>query len=146
MVGRNTLNVVIWVRILVRQQSMNSNNQDTSTEKTEKENLLWIQSVSSQHQMWATVAGFAINGLFIFITFKSVEFILTQKVLFTASIISLAIQVVIMTSIAQIERSTAWQENMYWQETENILRSMLNFISILSWFLISILLVVSIWI
>ena len=106
----------------------------------------WRQTVNSQHQMWATIAGFAINGLFIFISFKSGSFDLVQKILFTVSICSLIIQVILMIYVAQLERSTAFQSNEFLQNIENILRPTLNIISVISWILISILLVVSIWI
>lgn len=105
----------------------------------------WRQTVSSQHQMWATIAGFAINGLFIFITFKSGQFNLIQKVLFTTSIFSLIVQVVLMIYLAQLERSTAFQPSEFLQNLENILRPILNITSAVSWILISVLLVVSIW-
>lgn len=105
----------------------------------------WRQTVNSQHRNWATIAGFAISGLVIFISLGKVN-LYAQKILFTSALISLIFQVILMIYVAEIERKTAFESNDFLSNFENILRPVLNLISILSWVLISILLIVSVWI
>ena len=104
----------------------------------------WRQTVNNQHQIWATISGFTITGLVIFVSFsKLVQ--LSQKIVLTVTLGLLLFQVFLMLVIAEIERRTAFKENIPMQETENILRPLLNAISFLSWLSIIILLLMTTW-
>lgn len=105
----------------------------------------WRQTVNNQHHIWATIAGFTITGLVIFVSFgKSV--LITQKVVLTVTLALLLLQVLLMLIIAEIERRTAFKENVPMQEAENILRPILNTVSFLSWLSITVLLILTTWI
>jgi len=105
----------------------------------------WRQTVNNQHHIWATIAGFTITGLVIFISFGK-PVLIAQKVVLTATLVLLLLQVLLMIIIAEIERRTAFQENIPMQEAENILRPILNVISFSSWLSITILLSLTTWI
>lgn len=104
----------------------------------------WRQTVSAQHQMLATIAGFAITGLIIFASFSQ-QASLTQKILVTASLFLLVLQIGLLLLVAEVERRTAYQQNIRLSESENIIRALLNTISFLSWLSITILIIVTLW-
>lgn len=105
----------------------------------------WRQTVNNQHHIWATIAGFTITGLVIFVSFgKSIQ--ISQKIVLTITLALLLLQIFLMLIIAEVERRTAFKENVPMQEAENILRPILNIISFLSWLSITILLVITTWI
>lgn len=104
----------------------------------------WRQTVNNQHHIWATIAGFTITGLVIFVSFsKAVQS--SQKIALTFTLGLLLFQIFLMLIIAEIERRTAFKENIPMQEAENILRPLLNAISFLSWLSIIILLLITTW-
>lgn len=105
----------------------------------------WRQAVTAQHHIWATIAGFTITGLVIFISFGK-PVLIVQKVVLTATLTLLLLQVLLMLIIAEIERRTAFKENVPMQESENILRPILNIVSFLSWLSITALLVLTTWV
>ncbi len=105
----------------------------------------WRQTVATQHHIWATIAGFTITGLVIFVSFGKLVLIV-QKVALTATLTLLLLQVLLMLIIAEIERRTAFKENVPMQEAENILRPILNIISFLSWLSITVLLILTTWV
>lgn len=104
----------------------------------------WRQTVNNQHQIWATIAGFTITGLVIFVTLGKLNSQI-QKIVLTITLSLLLLQVILMLIIAEIERKTAFQSNVQMQEEENILRPILNVISLLSWLSITILLLITVW-
>lgn len=105
----------------------------------------WRQTVTNQHHIWATIAGFTITGLVIFVSFGRLN-LTVQKIVLTATLSLLLLQVLLMLIIAEVERRTAFKENIPMQEAENILRPILNIISFSSWLSITILLIVTTWI
>ena len=104
----------------------------------------WRQTVTNQHHIWATIAGFTITGLVIFVSFGK-PFLIPQKIILTTTLGLLLLQIFLMLIIAEIERRTAFKENIPMQEAENILRPTLNIISFLSWLSITILLIATTW-
>lgn len=105
----------------------------------------WRQTVTNQHHIWATIAGFTITGLVISISFGKPE-LMSQKIALTATLALLLLQVFLMLIIAGIERRTAFKENIPMQESENILRPFLNIVSFSSWLSIIILLLITTWV
>lgn len=105
----------------------------------------WRQAVNTQHHIWATIAGFTITGLVIYVSFGK-PVLMIQKVVLTVTLALLLLQVFLMLVIAEIERRTAFKENAPMQEAENILRPILNIVSFSSWLSITVLLIVTTWI
>ncbi|MEK7500090.1 MAG: hypothetical protein AAB649_05805 [Patescibacteria group bacterium] len=104
----------------------------------------WRLTVSGQHQMWATITGFSITGIIILASLSS-PFTTIIKVALTVALALLFIQIILLLSVAEIERRTAFQENQFLQNLENILRLILNFVTVASWLAITILILIAVW-
>ena len=109
------------------------------------QNTNWRSTVSGQHQMWATITGFTITGIVILFSFGNLTLTPVFKIILTVALSLLVLQVVLLLSVAEIERRTAFQENAFLQNLENSLRLFLNLVTTLSWTAVTILILIAVW-
>jgi Na+/melibiose symporter-like transporter len=100
----------------------------------------WRQTVVSQHQMFAAIAGFTITGLIILVSLGGINSCV-QKFISNIILVLLILQIALLLFIAEIERRGAFRENELLNKIENPLRLLLNLISFFSWTLIVVLLI-----
>lgn len=106
---------------------------------------IWRQSVVSQHNVHATIAGLEISSLTLFIAFYGEPLEILHKVLFCSAIIAIVFEILCLIHMSEHERATAYGKNTKIDnKIEEITRKILNWLTLLSALLIGTLLVYSV--